>query len=70
MFKIITKRVTVNIVETETNTIDDIGRAFDFFEVQRLMAKADVMIGDADSVTVSIVDRDGKEIKSVSYETL
>lgn len=70
MFKIITKSVSGNIVETETNQIDEIGKAFDFFEVQRLMAKTDVMIGDADSVTVSMVDRDGKEIKSVSYETL
>ena len=70
MFKIITKSVSVNIVETETNQINEIGKAFDFFEVQRLMAKADVMIGDADSVTVSMVDRDGTEIKSVSYETL
>lgn len=70
MFKVITKRVSVNIVETETNPIDEIGRAFDFFEVQRLMAKADVMIGDADSVTVSMVDRDGDELKSVTYETL
>ena len=32
MFKIITKSVSVNIVETETNQIDEIGRAFDFFE--------------------------------------
>lgn len=70
MFKIITKSVSVIIVETETNQINEIGKAFDFFEVQRLMAKVDVMIGDADSVTVSMVDRDGTEIKSVSYETL
>lgn len=70
MFRIITKRISGNIVETETTYIDDVSKAFDYFELQQLMAKGDVILAEANSVTVSLVDADGEEFKSVSYETL